>query len=409
MRDARLQNNLVQHPTEVRLLVQLQDVRILIFGVLAPPRSVFINEKAFRLCHPPKLAQTGGETIVDDDGHEAGKRPKTAKSENKHPRRNSDMPDLHTANTLSGRTRSYSVAEPTSRTNPQPWNMTTAQVFAPLSASSRLNSSSQLLSQGSTADEGIATSSQTGSSSRNRSGSGSALTRMLRLGSSSSSSNNAGPSTRPSTNSDALARSDTNGASTPGSGSRSRNWLRRIGSRDSQEGRSSDDQPRNNGAGLEEVPEDALRGDVWHDLPGTTTTTAMDEREDEITLSNKRQSTIRTHVTDSGVDSLPYSIMTHPCPAPSHALYPNYTPAGQVAELIEKTYPLDPIFTKTDRTTEYRTRDRAAEFHGTDTRQGHPILEERKWLQGVVKDGGSVVPSEWAGEWQAKTWVGPVL
>jgi len=380
------------------------------FGVLAPPRSVFINEKAFRLCHPPRLTGTNGagwEKIVDEDGYELGDKTDRAGTRRKSQRRNSELPEPHVANAATARSRSYSVAEPNSGPHPQPWNMTTAQVFAPLSASNRLNSSVQMLNHNPATDERIPAA-QASSSSRNRSGSGSALTRMLRFGSSSS-SNNAGPSSQPPM--EPLSRTNTNG--TNPSGSRSRNWLRRIGSRDSQEGRSSDDQQRNNQGGLEEVPEDALRGDILHDLPLTAVTTVANDM-NGLGLSDARERSAESRSKGSHIDSLPYSIMSHPCPAPSHALYPNYTPRDQVAEESNETYPLDPIFASHEQGGGDAEIHRTTSGHGVDTRQFHPILRERRWLQGVVKDGGRVVPSEWvqdraSGEGEALTWVGPVL
>jgi hypothetical protein len=398
------------------------------FGVLAPPRSVFINEKAFRLCHPPQLSGTGGvswETVVDEDGYELGDdRPDRAKVERKNPRRNSELPDLHQTSGSLARGRSYSVTEATSRTTTQAWNMTTAQVFAPLSSTSRLNSSVQMLQHNPMPEEPSNSVNLAGSSSRNRSVSGSALTRMLKFGSSSSSSSNAGPLIQPQSPSEG----------TSASGSRSRNWLRRIGSRDSQEGRSSDDQQRNSQGGLQEVSEDGLRGGNVLDglpLPLTATNTTEYGRENASGLNGVRHKDTKIQRIGSGIDSLPYSIMTHPCPAPSHALYPNYTPRGQAADLSDETFPLDPILPTTGKTREegiyedgkqrVGSRHGHDRGHGADTRQYHPILRERKWLQGVVKDGGKVVPSEWvrsqdqgqAGEGgrggEALTWVGPVL
>ena len=413
------------------------------FGVLASPRSVFINEKAFRLCHPPKLSgrnKAGWETVVDDDGYELEPPDHVEAARMKNPRRNSELTDLRTHQTPAklARGRSYSVMETSASsstgTTTQPWNMTTAQVFAPLSSTSRLSSSVQMLQNNATPEEtsnsGVAAGT---SSSRHRSGSGSALTRMLKFGSSSSNSNNnnAGPSTS--------MLSSSEGAITSGSGSRSRNWLRRIGSRDSQEGRSSDDQQRNNQGGLEEVPEDASRsqrGNVPEGMPLPTARTTVNEDgdSDRADACGSGWNGIRHDDIDrrrttqiDALGSLPYSIMTHPCPAPSHALYPNYTPRGKVAGQSDENFPLDPIFPgsgdgeskKETNGTNGRAGSRhglpgRAGRHGVDTRQYHPILKERKWLQGVVKDGGRVVPSEWVQNQgqdggEALTWVGPVL
>jgi hypothetical protein len=432
----RLQNNVEHLPTEARLLVQLQDVRILMFGVLAPPRSVFTNDKAFRLCHPPRLAGVDGkggwETIIEDDGYGPANGSRGDVMDRPATRRNSEATLLNPGpSTGDSRSRSFSVSESTTPgTSRRPWNMTTAQVFAPLSSSNRLNSSVQMLQSHPASRDGPAVPGPGPSSaqSRTRSGSGSTLTRMLKFGSSSS-GGSSGQQGNPS-----------HSAPQSASSSSSRNWLRRIGSRDSQEGRTSSEDQKAQG-GLEEVPE------------GVDVITATDPAIDpvnmpdlfDLSLSGRKgkgkPKATETTSHPSASTTLPYSIMSHPVPAPSHALYPNYTPEGYVQRSTDETWTLDPIGVdqneedgdansdaqeKGERTTEGQASKTPSNPYGRDTRMDHPILREKRWLYGVVKDGGKVVPSEWVvrhptkdtlggtdtnpgSGGEALTWVGPVL
>lgn len=61
--EIRRQNDLLSMKQEVRLVVQLQDVRVLVLGTMAPPRSLFVNPSAYVLLHPPGLE----EQVVDDE------------------------------------------------------------------------------------------------------------------------------------------------------------------------------------------------------------------------------------------------------------------------------------------------------------------------------------------------------
>ena len=56
--DSRSQNNFASFPTQVRVVVHLQDVRILAVGVLSSEPTLFINPNAHRLLHPPLLRDT---------------------------------------------------------------------------------------------------------------------------------------------------------------------------------------------------------------------------------------------------------------------------------------------------------------------------------------------------------------
>lgn len=435
----RLQNNVEHLPTEARLLVQLQDVRILMFGVLAPPRSVFTNDKAFRLCHPPRLAGVDGkggwETIIEDDGYGPVNGSRGDVVDRPATRRNSEATMLNSGtSTGDSRSRSFSVSESTTPgVSRRPWNMTTAQVFAPLSSSNRLNSSVQMLQSHPAASRdspAVAGPGPSSSQSRTRSGSGSTLTRMLKFGSSSS-GGSSGQQGNPS-----------HSAPQSASSSSSRNWLRRIGSRDSQEGRTSSEDQKVQG-GLEEVPE----GVDMIPAPDTTTTDPVNIPDlSDLSLTGRKgkgrtTKTAETTNHHSASTTLPYSIMSHPVPAPSHALYPNYTPEGYVQRSTDEVWTLDPIRMGQDDedgdvdrerqeenewTTEGELPKTPSSPHGRDTRMDHPILREKRWLYGVVKDGGKVVPSEWVvrhptrgslGGTDAKpgsggealTWVGPVL
>jgi hypothetical protein len=54
----RSQNNFASYPTHVRVVVHLQDVRILAVGVLSSEPTLFTNPNAHRLLHPPLLRDT---------------------------------------------------------------------------------------------------------------------------------------------------------------------------------------------------------------------------------------------------------------------------------------------------------------------------------------------------------------
>jgi hypothetical protein len=56
--DARSQNNFASHPTQVRVVLHLQDVRILAVGVLSSEPTLFVNPNAHLLLHPPLLRDT---------------------------------------------------------------------------------------------------------------------------------------------------------------------------------------------------------------------------------------------------------------------------------------------------------------------------------------------------------------
>jgi hypothetical protein len=51
----RQQNDLLNQPTQVRLIARFQDVRVLAIGVLGSPRSLWVNTNAFAVLHPPGL------------------------------------------------------------------------------------------------------------------------------------------------------------------------------------------------------------------------------------------------------------------------------------------------------------------------------------------------------------------
>ena len=405
------------------------------FGVLAPPRSVFTNDKAFRLCHPPRLAGADGkggwETIVEDDGYGPMPGGRSDAMDRPTTRRNSEATLLNSGpSTGDSRSRSFSVSESTTPGTPRrPWNMTTSQVFAPLSSSNRLNSSVQMLQSHPASRDGLAVAGPgpSAAQSRTRSGSGSTLTRMLKFGSSSS----GGSGNQPGSNNHSAPQS--------ASSTSSRNWLRRIGSRDSQEGRTSSEDQKVQG-GLEEVPE-GLDPAITTD-PVTDGVNMLDLSDLSLSGRNGKCKTKKPETASSGLstDTLPYPIISHPVPAPSHALYPNYTPAGYVQRSTDEVWSLDPIrldqaegdaegnndaHEQPERSNGDHALPKHPNPHGRDSRVDHPILREKKWLYGVVKDGGKVVPSEWIvrhptsdtpggsatdhGVGEALTWVGPVL
>jgi hypothetical protein len=61
--EIRRQNDLLRFRQEVRLVVQLQDVRVLMLGSMAHPRTLFVNPNAYTVVHPPGLE----EDVVDDE------------------------------------------------------------------------------------------------------------------------------------------------------------------------------------------------------------------------------------------------------------------------------------------------------------------------------------------------------
>ena len=56
--DGRSQNNFASHPTQIRVVLHLQDVRILAVGVLSSEPTLFVNPNAHLLLHPPLLRDT---------------------------------------------------------------------------------------------------------------------------------------------------------------------------------------------------------------------------------------------------------------------------------------------------------------------------------------------------------------
>jgi hypothetical protein len=56
--DGRSQNNFASHPTQVRVVLHLQDVRILAVGVLSSEPTLFVSPNAHLLLHPPLLRDT---------------------------------------------------------------------------------------------------------------------------------------------------------------------------------------------------------------------------------------------------------------------------------------------------------------------------------------------------------------
>lgn len=65
-RELKQQNDLAAQPTQIRLVCQLQDVRILAFGVLHNPQSFHVNSNAHALLHPPLTRSPTIEGAVDD-------------------------------------------------------------------------------------------------------------------------------------------------------------------------------------------------------------------------------------------------------------------------------------------------------------------------------------------------------
>nr|XP_031857734.1 uncharacterized protein CI109_006894 [Kwoniella shandongensis]KAA5524806.1 hypothetical protein CI109_006894 [Kwoniella shandongensis] len=66
------QNNFTAHPTQVRVLLHLQDVRILAIGVLSDQPSLFVNPNAHLALHPPALRHIS--TATTSDGQAVGSR-----------------------------------------------------------------------------------------------------------------------------------------------------------------------------------------------------------------------------------------------------------------------------------------------------------------------------------------------
>lgn len=425
------------------------------FGVLSSPKSVFVNENAFRLCHPPMMGfgngGVGWEKMVDQDGYEVDPyKVQAAKTTNSTvalggvdkgkgtARRYSDNPYLLLQNATDGpaRHRSQSVTDNTSSYS------STRSMFASLSQASRLNSSSRMLEANIPIEKEPP--------ARSRSGSGSALGKLLRLGSSSGKANESSSS---------AASSSSTPLERVRSGPGRRNWLRPVTSRESQDGTSS-----TASGGLSEVPENSQplpdneeeaipeqadvrpvdntlvfdghsmrRRSIDEPVPLRRTTSgaaAPEEEEPNVSTFNfgilqnsqaatgmqrwalgyagKKYTKVATYDEER---RLPYSIMKHPTPSPSFSLYPNYTPTTLLAnELagfdseagVAETYPVV----------------------SNDARQHHPILKPQQFLQGIVPGGGKTIPSEWVErklvvgdgrttklelQGQVLTWTGPVL
>lgn len=457
-REIKNQNNLSDRPTEVRLLLQLQDVRILLFGVLAPPRSVFVNENAFRLCHPPRMGWSadgsgvGWERVVNEDGYPVDQygeglfRP-AVETSTSYADGSTRVTEIRSGANIS-HTRRHSETftdipphEPGLVVNdrPQRPRSSTLSTFAlPRTFSN----------QGSLTGAAPAVTSPGPSShlepprNRTRSGSQSSSTRrglLARLGTLATGSGV--QQSRLETHNESSLPGEVHPASTPGStssaGSRNRRWLNRISSRDSQDGRSSGGRRSTEEEGLSVG--NGVGGDNERTHTGTVPFPSTSEEEVSPEVPREQGSGARQdqhkvprylspdEYGEDLIDRLPYAPLSHPLPAPSHALYPNYTEKDYMFKSVEKRFPLDPVFSDSDNggkddhnvasARELNARRNAIKSM-VDTRQLHAVLKERRWLQGVLKDGGNVIPSEWVvgdqGEMgvaggQAMTWVGPAL
>jgi hypothetical protein len=325
--EIRRQNDLLRFRQEVRLVVQLQDVRILMLGSMAHPRSLFVNPNAYTVIHPPGLQ----EDILDDEPtlpeHEIG------------------LDDVL----------------PGTPPPPYPEPIRTRALSMPL-----LQQQQQLQQppspQQPPAAEGSSSSGFSSFVKRLRAGSTTAIPR-----SSGTDINISTTTRRTSWLARSRSRESTHGRRPSLSLSRTTTNVARVPSRSSvtvsdvhvelntARPLSSDD--------LDPRPGDTARRSEDHSYQGTED--APPRQSAEVHQDVEQQDAA---VTTPFPPQLVYPPLTHPLPAPSHALYPNWTPSS-------------------------------------DPRAGRRVARrQQKYLAASVPVG-----AEWDDEQGWRTWIGPVL
>lgn len=324
--EIRRQNDLLRFRQEVRLVVHLQDVRILMLGSMAHPRSLFVNPNAYTVVHPPGLH----EDILDD--------------EPMLPEREIGLDD----------------ALPGSPPPPYPEPMRTRALSMPL-----LQQQPQQPQPPRQPPAAEPTSSSGFSS----------FVKRLRAGSTTVVPRSSGPDANPPTT------------------TRRTSWLARTRSRESTHGRRPSLSLSRSTTNVARVPSRSsvtvsdvhvelqtarpLSGDDLDPRPGDSARRSHDHPRQSTEDAAPRQSEevhqdVQQHiaaVTTPSPQQLVYPPMIHPLPAPSHALYPNWTTSNG------------------------------------DPRAGRRVARrQQKYLAASVPVG-----AEWDDEQGWRTWIGPVL
>ncbi|GHJ89455.1 hypothetical protein NliqN6_5857 [Naganishia liquefaciens] len=370
--EIRRQNDLMGYGQEVREVVRLQDVRILVYGTMASPRSLWVNPNAYVILHPPGLVE---DTITDDEpqsdarigilagGEGAGRSGEETGAEG----RDVEVPTTTTTTTTAttGRATGTTPTTTTTTTPSRHGFMRTRSLSFGRHAAHVHHHPPETESASSAAHPA-------GGSS----GSGAIASLVSRIRGTSLAATPPPPPPPPTT--------------TP----RRTSWLGRTHSRDEavRHGASA-----SAGAGLSRSTTrvsdvSAHGGDRTRTtaseraVPPTETRTTASERAvpPTETRTTERTKPPTPHGKPSVDDPLtygsPYPPLREPLPAPSHALYPNWTPP-------------DPD---------------AAQGGPRDTRPGRRVAREKqKYLAAAVPVGAEWNDDDVAGGW--RTWIGPVL
>ncbi|KAK8849704.1 hypothetical protein IAR55_005039 [Kwoniella newhampshirensis] len=142
------QNNFTAHPTQVRVLLHLQDVRILAIGVLSDQPSLFVNPNAHLALHPPALRHIS--TATTSDGLAVGSRWYRSAVESSRQGRSSSSaaktgaasPGANTNEAYFPLVRSMSPSTPQTTTYGLGEGSSSTQIFGPSSPSLRSTLSS---------------------------------------------------------------------------------------------------------------------------------------------------------------------------------------------------------------------------------------------------------------------------
>lgn len=317
----RNQNNFASQPTTVRVLLQLQDVRILAIGVLLSQPSLFVNPNAHLLLHPPLLRGihpvdhlASANVLNTEHDHTpkatsvsnpvptgSGLRPITIRSPSSTATNEAYFPLVRSLSPSTSQTTSYGLSPPAS-----PFPTTAMGLVTPSSPSLRSALSSLIprrraLSSGHTHNQAHSSSSQAGSQTENESSRLGGL--LVHVHSRDSEENRRRSWAFGRTRSGSIIPSASSSAGIP-------DGTQTIGNHmltDTQDG-------------LERI------NTRLTDAPETPLPTLEEDRTPPVDFRSTRQSQIR--ISDSRSPSHvrnPYTPLKTPLPTPNFRKYPNYT------------------------------------------------------------------------------------
>ncbi len=370
----------MDQPTQIRLVCQFQDVRIIAIGVLYDPQSLFINHNAHRLLHPPLLdSLTDIEGIAgrfpDDIGTLRESRPKTrirAESAAAVLLFNGNTTGTTTGGPLiNSPYRSHNEHIPVQRRQPP---------FQSDTAGQGPGSRSRALENFSRRDRsppvqpfltgGIGGGGRTIALASN-------LARSLRMGSSSNGRSRASTIGSSSWITDGGEATITTGRG--GSGGRM-SRLFRTGSREVPAAALPEE-----GAAMSVDNGLVLAEEDTTDLPLEGEQEVLEDRTVPIIVQPDRSTLL---------EAQPYQPLTHPLPASSHRFYPNFTPPSEL-----------PSDSNDSRASHVTTRVERTRMSHAKTEQGDEGMA--RWVEAEVDldtdvVGGGRIETELA-------WVGPLL